>query len=428
MVAVMVGREVVKRRRGHKTRLDLTRAQSTLLEEQASAAITVWNCLHAYWTHFPGRRPRLAQADQAIRQARADFPFLAALPAQAAQAVLKTYRQAWENFFNPDHPAGRPTFKSKKRARLAVDVPQVRNMRICRLSAGWGAATIPMIARIKFRWTKNLPGIGKNAPTGRITGARLVKEADGWHLVFRTETQVTAPAPHPGPSVGIDRGVNVALALSNGTTREHGPWLTSGERERLRRLENKSARQRVTRPKKTRPSHRESHTCDQIAGLRAKAKRRATDWQHRITTHLADTFGMIAVEDLKITNMLASAKGTIEAPGKNVAQKAGLNRAIAGQAWGRTVTLLEYKTRDRGGQVVRVPAAGTSQICHRCGHRDPAARAGTVFACISPTCGWVGHADINAAINIGNAAGPAVSGRGDLGTARSAKRQPPRAA
>jgi putative transposase len=134
------------------------------------------------------------------------------------------------------------------------------------------------------------------------------------------------------------------------------------------------------------------------------------------------------VEDLKITNMLTSAKGTIEAPGKNVAQKTGLNRAIAGQAWGRTVTLLEYKTRDRGGQVVRVPAPGTSQTCHRCGHRDPAARAGTVFACTSPTCGWTGHADTNAAINISNAAGPAVSGRGDLGTTRSAKRQPPRAA
>jgi putative transposase len=426
-MAVMGGQEVVKRR-GHKTRLDLTRAQSTLLDEQASAAITVWNCLHAYWTHFLSRRPSLAQADQAIRQARADFPFLAALPAQAAQAVLKTYRQAWENFFNPDHPADRPTFKSKKRARLAVDVPQVRNMRICRLSAGWGAVTIPMIGRIKFRWTKDLPGIGKNAPAGRTTGARLVKEANGWHLVFRTETRVTAPAPHPGPSVGIDRGVTIALALSDGTTREHGPWLTSGEREHLRRLENKSARQRATRPKKTRPSHRESHTYDQIARLRAKAKRRATDWQHQITTHLADTFSLIAVEDLKIANMLASAKGTIEAPGKNVAQKTGLNRAIAGQAWGRTVTLLEYKTRDRGGQVVRVSAPGTSQTCHRCGHRDPAARAGTVFACTSPTCGWAGHADINAAINISNAAGPAVSGRGDLGTTRSAKRQPPRAA
>ncbi|MEV6985045.1 transposase, partial [Sphaerisporangium sp. NPDC051017] len=90
--------------------------------------------------------------------------------------------------------------------------------------------------------------------------------------------------------------------------------------------------------------------------------------------------------------------------------------------------LLEYKTRDRGGLVVKVPAPGTSQTCHRCGHRDPASRDGTRFSCTNPACGWTGHADTNAAINIRNAAGTVVSGRGDLGAARSAKRQPPRAA
>ncbi|MEV4080409.1 zinc ribbon domain-containing protein [Nonomuraea fuscirosea] len=74
------------------------------------------------------------------------------------------------------------------------------------------------------------------------------------------------------------------------------------------------------------------------------------------------------------------------------------------------------------------PCAGTSQTCHQCGHRDPAARDGIRFSCANPTCGWTGHADTNAAINIRNAAGTVVSGRGDLGAARSAKRQPPRAA
>ncbi|WP_405084307.1 RNA-guided endonuclease InsQ/TnpB family protein [Microbispora sp. NBC_01389] len=143
---------------------------------------------------------------------------------------------------------------------------------------------------------------------------------------------------------------------------------------------------------------------------------------------LARTFGVVVVEDLTITTMVRSAKGTIERPGRNVRQKAGLNRAITGQAWGRTVTLLEYKTRDRGGLVVKVPARWTSQTCHRCGHRDPAARDKIRYACVNPACGWAGHADTNAAINIRNAAGTAVSGRGDLGAARSAKRQPPRAA
>ncbi|WP_326830292.1 transposase [Streptosporangium sp. NBC_01810] len=67
-------------------------------------------------------------------------------------------------------------------------------------------------------------------------------------------------------------------------------------------------------------------------------------------------------------------------------------------------------------------------MCHRCGRRDPAARDGIRYACANPVCGWVGHADTNAAINIKNAVGMPVSGRGDLGITRSAKRQPPRAA
>ncbi|MER6829915.1 transposase, partial [Streptosporangium sp. NPDC000563] len=231
-----------------------------------------------------------------------------------------------------------------------------------------------------------------------------------------------------GPQVGIDQGITVALALSDATMREHGPWLTSGQREHLRRLEKKSARQRRTRPPGRLTSKRLARTYNQIAKARATAKRRAVDWQHQTTTELADTFSVIKVEDLKIKNMVRSARGTIENPGRNVAHKAGLNRSIAGEAWDRTVTLLEYKTRDRGGQVVKVPAPGTSQTCHQCGHRDAANRDKTRFACLNPDCGWVGHADTNAAININNADGTPVSGRGDLGATRSAKRQPPRAA
>ncbi|MGW0591130.1 RNA-guided endonuclease InsQ/TnpB family protein [Streptosporangium sp. NPDC002607] len=371
----------------------------------------------------------MKDCDAAIRQARREIDWMGQLPAQAAQAVLKTYRQAWANFLNPDHLATRPTFKGRLRTRLAVDVPQARDLQIKRVNRRWGAVNLPKVGRVRFRWTKDLPGLTRGGPAGRITGARLVKDAHGWQIVFRTQTLI-APrsAVHPGHTVGIDRGITVALALSDGTMREHRPWLTGGEREHLRRLEKTSARRRAFRPKKTRPSGRERRTYDQIARLRAKAKRRAVDWQHRTTTELAGTFAVIKVENLSIANMVRSAKGTIEAPGRNVAQKAGLNRSISGEAWGRTVTLLEYKSAGRGGQVVKVPAAGTSQTCHRCGHREATNRDGTKFACRNPDCGWVGHADTNAAINIKNAVGTPVSGRGDLGVTRSAKRQPPRAA
>lgn len=311
---------------------------------------------------------------------------------------------------------------------MAVDVPQARDLQISRINRRWGAVNLPKIGRVKFRWTKDLPGLTKGGPPGRITGARLVKQAHGWTIVFRIELLVSAPVPHTGPKVGMDRGITVPLALSNGEHLRHGPWLTKGESERLLRLERKSARQRATREKGGPVSNRERRTYAQIARLRATAKRRAVDWQHQSTTDLARRFSAIVVEDLNITAMMASASGTVEEPGVNVAQKRGLNRSIAGQAWGRTVELLTYKSAERGGLVAKVRPHGTSQECHRCHTTTPGSRdTQSRFACKNLACGWIGNADTNAARNqlhrYNSAAGRAVTGRGDSGMPGFVKRQ-----
>ncbi|MEV1245938.1 RNA-guided endonuclease InsQ/TnpB family protein [Nonomuraea sp. NPDC050022] len=420
--------EKVKRTRAHVARLALDKRQAAVLDGQAHTARAVWNLLHEFATFRQGRLASLKECDAAIRQARHEIGWMGLLPAQAAQAVLKIYRQAWANFFNPDHPAERPTFKDRLRSRMAVDVPQSRDLQIARINRRWGAVNLPKLGRVKFRWTKDLPGLTKSGPHGRITGARLVKQAHGWTIAFRTELLVAAPVPHTGPKAGMDRGIAVPLALSTGGHLRHGPWLSSGQRERLLRLERKSARQRASRGKGDPVSNRERRTYDQIARLRATAKRRAVDWQHQRTTDLARRFSAIVVEDLNITHMMASASGTMQQPGRGVAQKRGLNRSIAGQAWGRTVELLTYKAADRGGLVAKVDPRGTSQECHRChtttkGSRETQSR----FACKNLACGWIGNADTNAARNqlhrYNSAAGRAVTGRGDSAIAGPVKRQ-----
>ncbi|MFF0478589.1 RNA-guided endonuclease InsQ/TnpB family protein [Streptomyces sp. NPDC004284] len=414
----------MKRQRGHKARLCLTPAQALAAEEQGHAARAMWNLVHDWWTMLPEERRNLAAADTAIRQGRRDLPWLGVLPAQAAQAVLKTYFQAWKNCW--EGRAQAPNFKGRSRSRMAVDIPQGRDLQIVRLNRRWGRMWAPKIGHLLFRWTKDLP-VGKRADKeNRVTGARLVKEADGWHVVFRVQSDVPGPAPHTGPTVGIDRGITKPLALSDGTFREHRPWLSSGEAERLRRLEKTKERGRRARKPGERNSRRLKRTYDQIARLRATAKRRAVDWQHKTTTEIAGMFSRVGVEDLAITHMVRSARGTVETPGRNVRQKAGLNRAIAAEAWGRTVTMLEYKSADRGGSVVKVPAPNTSRRCSACGFITPGSRETQArFVCKNPSCGFEANADTNAGRNIDHAAGQAVSGRGDFGIARSAKRQPP---
>jgi putative transposase len=348
---------------------------------------------------MPKDERTLANADAAIRQARKDIDFLAVLPAQAAQAVLKTYFQAWKNCW--DGRADAPNFKGRFRSVMSVDIPQGRDLQITRVHRRWGMVNIPKVGRVRFRWTKDLP-VGKHANTeNRITGARLVKDALGRHIAFRVQTLEAKPEPHTGPEVGIDVGVTVPLALSDGTTYDHDEWLTAGEKAKLLRLEQRAAHRKAFRKPADRTSGRLRAAYDQIAGLRAKAKRRAIDWQHQTTTDIAKKYGTVVVEALNITNMVKSAKGTAREPGKNVAQKSSLNRSISGEAWGRTVTMLTYKTARRGGTLVKVPAPNTSRRCSACGFITPGSREDqATFVCKNPDCGWSGNADHNAARNV----------------------------
>ena len=395
----MSDRTVEQRQFGHRARLVLTPAQCVKLDAQAHAARAMWNQLHDLWLMTPKCQRSLARLDQTLRQARRDVDWYAALPAQAAQAVLKTYLQAWRNCW--EGRAQPPDFKSRHRAAMSVDIPQGRDLNITRVHRRWGMANIPKLGRVRFRWTRDLP-VGRNADAAnKITGARLVKDDLGWHIAFRVQTLEPVPAPHPGPAVGIDVGVTLALALSDGDHYRHGPWLTDTEQATLLRWEQRAAHRKSHRKPGERSSRRLHRTYDRIRGLRARAKRRHQDWQHQTTTVIAARYGTVVVEQLQITNMVTSARGTIEQPGSNVAQKSGLNRAISQQAWGRTVAMLTYKTARRGGTLHKVPAPGTSRRCSTCGTTTSGSRESqALFVCKNPDCGWSGNADHNAARNI----------------------------
>jgi transposase len=210
--------------------------------------------------------------------------------------------------------------------------------------------------------------------------------------------------------VGIDRGVAVSAALSTGEMLKV-PVLTAGEQARLRRLERKLA-------KANRGSVRRGKVGTAIARLKARETDRRKDWCEKVSTDIARRFDVIRVEDLKITNMTRSAKGTVEKPGRNVAAKAGMNRRISRSGWGLLVRRLEDKAP---GRVERVPPAFTSQRCSACGHIAAESRESqALFRCVA--CNFTLNADANAARNI--AAGHAVKARGGDGAGRPVNREP----
>jgi putative transposase len=188
--------------------------------------------------------------------------------------------------------------------------------------------------------------------------------------------------------VGVDRGVVITAALSDGRIL-NCPQLSGAERARHRKHQRRAARA----PK---GSDRRANEYAKAAKIKAKEAARRKDWVEKTSTMLATGFDLIRFEKLNIKNMTATAKGTAAAPGRNVAAKAGLNRAILAQGWGMLRSRTEQKAP---GRVEDVPAPYTSLRCSTCGWIEKHSRKSQAeFSCVS--CGFTSNADINAAINI----------------------------
>jgi putative transposase len=352
----------------------------------------VWNLAveqHAHWR--PGRRaaPGFVEQGRQLTEARAEFAWLRAGSVTVQQQALRDFAQAMHKFVAGTH--SRPTWRKACRNEGFRQVA-VKPEHIQRLNRRHGRVWVPKVGWVRFRWSRAVPDGVKSY---RVTRDR----AGRWHIAFAAIPD-PIPAPGAGHTVGIDRGVAISAALSTGELLTV-PTLTAGERKRLARLHRRLVRAQ-------RGSNRRERVKRAIAKLKAREADRRKDWVEKTSTDLAHRFDLIRVEDLAITSMTRSARGTLGRPGRNVAAKAGLNRAILANGWGRLVARLEDKAP---GRVEKIPAAYTSQTCSACGHAAPENRESqAVFRCRA--CGHQANADVNAACNI--AAGRAVTARGAL--------------
>ena len=380
-------------------------AQQAVLRDHCGHARYVWNLAveqHSHWHPGRGNAPGYLEQCRQLTQARAENPWLAAGSQTVQQQALRDFGRAMKAFFDPANPAGRPSWRKAGRNEGFRIVGRGGQWDVRRVSRKVGQVWVPKAGWVRFRWSRAVP---PGAKSYRVTKDR----AGRWHVAF-----AVIPAPVPahgnGQTVGIDRGVAVSAALSTSELLPC-PALTARERTRLRRMQRKLARAR-------RGSNRRSRVKHAIARLRARETDRRKDRAEKTSTGIARRFDVIRVEDLQIKNMTRSAKGTRENPGRNVQQKAGLNRGILRSGWGLLVRRLQDKAP---GRVEKVGPALTSQRCSACGQVDRDSRESqAVFRCTA--CGFACHADVNAARNI--AAGHAVTARGGDGVAQPVNREP----
>lgn len=168
---------------------------------------------------------------------------------------------------------------------------------------------------------------------------------------------------------------------------------------KITRYERRMKRLQQALSRKQKGSNNRAKARERVATCHARISAMRRDFLHQSTTALVRAHALIALEDLAVRNMTASAAGTIEEPGTNVRQKAGLNRSILRNGWSMARGMLEYKAAWSGVMLVAVPPAYTSQECSACGHIEAANRpAQALFRCVR--CGYSDNADRNAAKNI----------------------------
>jgi putative transposase len=410
---------------GRRFRLYPTLGQAERLTGWGHTCRAVWNVALAQRQFvYAQRGTRLRTAGQCrhLTEARAELDWLANLPAQSAQQVLAHLDRAYDNWWDPKHPAGPPRFK-KRRNELSVPFPG-QAVAVRKLNNRWAEVRLPKLGWVPFRLSRPLGGEVRNATVSR--------DALGWHVAFGVATGARPVPPNGLPGCGVDFGVACSAYVSTETApRLMPPTLTEGERRRLLGLERRKARQVRWAKRYNRGGYsgRLRRTIAEIARLRARQARRRADFTHKLTTDLAKRHGWVGIDDMRVTGMTASARGTIEQPGRNVRAKAGLNRAVLDNTPGERRRQLAYKAPRFGSELWLVPPQATSQTWATCGHRDPASRpgCGRLFACTG--CGHQAHADANAARNIeqlaaGRAVGSARSHPREARLARSRMREP----
>jgi len=321
--------------------------------------------------------PRLSYADSTrlltLWKQSEEYGWLNSVHSQVLQQCLKDLDRAYINLYAA---RAEPPIYRKKFLSDAFRYPQGFRVEGNRVY-------LPKIGLVRFWKSRAIDGTIKN-----VTVSRTGKH---WFVAFQTEMDVSEPMHPATAAVGIDLGIATFAAFSDGTLL---PPLNA-----LRIHERKLARAQQVLARKVKFSKNWQKQKARITTLHTRIANCRHDFLHQHSTTISKNHAIICVEDLQVRNMSKSARGTLEEPGKRVAQKSGLNKAILDQGWGMFRRMLEYKQAWCGGEVIAVHPRFTSQECPVCGHVSALNRPQqALFSCVQ--CGYSYHADIVAAKNI----------------------------
>lgn len=351
--------------RTYKYRLAPTKKQQHLLSALFDQMQTVYNdALNERRWYWRRSRRSITYYDQwnRMRDARHEYPDeMGMLNATSIQQMLRRVDKAHRAFYKGQR--GAPRMKGRHRFKS--------------IEYRYGDGCKLLDNRLRLQHVGNIRiKLHRQIPDGAVMKQVVIKRSAGrWYVCLQLELPDVEHAAHIGPSIGIDVGLHSLLALSDGTLIDNPRWL----RAALAKL--RVAQRRLSKRKKFGSGWRKA--ARQVGKLQERVANQRRDFWHKTTADLAKTYGLIAIEDLKLAFMT---------------RNGNLSLSAHDAALGMFRQMLSYKVENTGSQLIAVNARNTSQACSGCG--VIVAKGLNVRTHHCSDCGVELDRDVNAALNI----------------------------
>ena len=324
-----------------------------------------------------------------LKEIRAVRPDVAVWSFSSQQATLRRLNRAFASFFrrvNAGQTPGYPRFKPAHRFN-GVEWPKDGDG--CRWQPDRNRAYLQGIGHVRVTIHRRVQG--------KVKTIQVRRHGHRWLLVLSCDQVPTRPLEPTGAAVGVDLGIASFATTSDG---EH---VSNPGYGRVAAIRLSTAQQALAR--KQRGSNNRAKARAKVAARHRKLANQRRTFHHQVARVLVARYDLLAVEDLKIRNMVRRPppRPDPDQPGRflpnRAAAKTGLHRSIHDAGWAQFVSILRAKAEEAGRVMIDVDARHSSDRCEACGHTAKDNRVSqAVFSCRE--CGHTVNADEHAARNI----------------------------